>query len=73
MYSIHTPPMDAFRGDRFGQVIDPYGHQWSIATHKIDLSQEQIKRQLSSSLTSDKASAHSQKILGENFRIISSG
>ncbi len=33
---------DQFWGDRYGQVEDPFGHQWSIATHKQDLSGEQI-------------------------------
>jgi PhnB protein len=31
------PPMDMFWGDRYGVVTDPYGHQWSIATHVKDL------------------------------------
>ena len=33
---------DMFWGDRFGSVIDPYGHLWSIATHTRDLSPEEI-------------------------------
>jgi PhnB protein len=36
------PMMDQFWGDRCGQVEDPFGHQWSIATHKQDLTKEQI-------------------------------
>lgn len=36
------PMMDAFWGDRYGQVMDPYGHIWEIATHKKDLSPEEI-------------------------------
>lgn len=31
------PPMDQFYGDRSGQVIDPFGHKWSIATHTEDV------------------------------------
>lgn len=41
-----TPVMpldDAFWGDRYGQVADPFGHRWSIATHQRDLSLEQIQ------------------------------
>jgi len=38
------PLMDAFWGDRYGQVTDPFGHVWSIATHKQDLTLEQIKK-----------------------------
>jgi hypothetical protein len=33
---------DQFWGDRYGQVEDPYGHIWAIATHKQDLTNEQI-------------------------------
>lgn len=33
--------MDAFWGDRYGQLQDPFGHKWSLATHKEDLSQEE--------------------------------
>ena len=31
-----------FWGDRFGSVLDPYGHVWSIATHVEDLSPEEM-------------------------------
>ncbi len=37
------PVMDMFWGDRYGQLVDPYGHIWSIATHKQDLSNEEIQ------------------------------
>jgi PhnB protein len=40
--TVTMPLSDQFWGDRYGQVEDPYGHQWSIATHKQDLSAEQI-------------------------------
>jgi uncharacterized glyoxalase superfamily protein PhnB len=33
---------DMFWGDRYGQVADPFGHLWSIATHKRDMTDEQI-------------------------------
>jgi PhnB protein len=33
---------DMFWGDRFGKLSDPFGHVWSIATHKEDLSQEEM-------------------------------
>ena len=38
------PPADMFWGDRFGTLADPFGHQWSMATHKEDLSREEIHR-----------------------------
>lgn len=39
---INMPMSDTFWGDRYGQVEDPFGHQWSIAAHTQDLTQEQI-------------------------------
>jgi hypothetical protein len=36
--------MDMFWGDRYGQLKDPFGHIWSIATHNQDLSQEEIQK-----------------------------
>jgi PhnB protein len=38
------PVQDMFWGDRYGQVIDPYGQKWSIATHVKDLSPEEMER-----------------------------
>src|SRR5437867_4036116 len=35
---------DQFYGDRGGQVEDPFGHKWYVATHKEDLSPEEIKQ-----------------------------
>jgi PhnB protein len=37
-----NPVADQFYGDRLGMVTDPHGNQWSIATHKQDLTPEQI-------------------------------
>jgi PhnB protein len=33
-----------FYGDRAGTVTDPFGHQWHIATHKEDISTEELQR-----------------------------
>ncbi len=32
-----NPPADMFWGDRFGRLIDPFGHSWSVATHTEDI------------------------------------
>lgn len=37
-------PEDQFYGDRFGTLKDPFGHVWFIATHKEDLSEDDIRR-----------------------------
>jgi len=34
---VTMPLEDTFWGDRFGQVVDPFGHRWSIATHVEDV------------------------------------
>ena len=38
------PLADMFWGDRAGTVMDPFGHQWTIATHKEDVSPEELKK-----------------------------
>ncbi|HXG87516.1 MAG TPA: VOC family protein [Vicinamibacterales bacterium] len=38
------PLKDQFYGDRSGSVTDPFGHNWTIATHKEDLSPEEMGR-----------------------------
>ncbi|GGC68263.1 VOC family protein [Undibacterium terreum] len=45
------PPADMFWGDRYGLVIDPFGHQWSIATHTRDLTPEQIQEGMKQQMT----------------------
>jgi uncharacterized glyoxalase superfamily protein PhnB len=35
--SARMPPADMFWGDRYAQVTDPFGHQWSLATHLKDM------------------------------------
>jgi len=38
------PVSDMFWGDRQGEVSDPFGHRWSVATHQEDLTPEQIEQ-----------------------------
>lgn len=38
------PMMDAFWGDRFGSIIDPFGHVWSISTRKKDMTPDELTR-----------------------------
>jgi len=42
--TVVQPLMDMFWGDRFGQVRDPFGHLWSLATHMEDLTPEEMAR-----------------------------
>lgn len=38
------PVADQFYGDRVGQIEDPFGHQWSIATHVEDVPPDEMMR-----------------------------
>jgi PhnB protein len=38
------PVEDMFWGDRYGQIMDPFGHRWSLATHVEDLSPAEIEK-----------------------------
>ena len=38
------PPADMFWGDRYCKFADPFGHQWSIATHIEDLTPKEMDR-----------------------------
>jgi PhnB protein len=37
---------DEFYGDRTGQIEDPYGHRWSVATHVEDVSDDQMAKRM---------------------------
>jgi uncharacterized glyoxalase superfamily protein PhnB len=39
---VEMPITDMFWGDRYGKLADPFGHKWSIATHKKDLSADEM-------------------------------
>ena len=41
---VQRPVADQFYGDRTGGVTDPFGHVWYIATHKEDVSPEEMKK-----------------------------
>jgi len=41
--TARMPVSDMFWGDRFGTLVDPFGHSWSIATHVRDMTQDEIK------------------------------
>ncbi|TGD71779.1 VOC family protein [Mangrovimicrobium sediminis] len=37
------PVADQFYGDRTGTLRDPFGHMWFLATHKEDLTPEELR------------------------------
>lgn len=38
------PVADQFWGDRYGKVTDPFGHSWSLATHKEDIAPAEMQK-----------------------------
>jgi uncharacterized glyoxalase superfamily protein PhnB len=46
------PMADMFWGDRMGKLKDPYGHCWAVATHRWDLTPEEVEQGQKEWLTS---------------------
>jgi PhnB protein len=44
--TVIRPIADQFYGDRAGTVQDPFGHKWTLMTHKEDVSPEELNRRL---------------------------
>jgi PhnB protein len=38
---------DQFYGDRSGNLVDPFGHVWTVSTHKEDVSEQEMQRRMS--------------------------
>jgi uncharacterized glyoxalase superfamily protein PhnB len=45
---VTMPVADMFWGDRYGQLEDPFGHRWSVATHQRDLTPAQMAEAMKS-------------------------
>jgi PhnB protein len=43
---IDMPLQNMFWGDRFGKIVDPFGHQWAIATHVEDVAPQEMERRM---------------------------
>ena len=46
MAKQNRPVEDQFWGDRMGTLTDPFGHQWTLATHVRDVSPEEMQRKM---------------------------
>jgi PhnB protein len=40
------PPTDQFWGDRHGQLEDPFGHVWAVATHLRDMTPKEMQKEM---------------------------
>ena len=52
------PVDDQFYGDRSGTLIDPFGCRWMIATHKRDVSKEEMQRLSNQMFESQRSAQH---------------
>lgn len=41
--TVRMPIEDAFWGDRYGKVTDPFGHEWGLATHVRDMTEAEVQ------------------------------
>ena len=44
--TVKRPLADQFYGDRNGILVDPFGHVWTLGTHKEDLSMDEVKKRM---------------------------
>ena len=42
--AVKMPLADQFWGDRYGQVMDPFGYRWSLGAHVRDVSPEEVEK-----------------------------
>ena len=52
--TIVQEPTDQFYGDRTGTIVDPFGHIWTIATHKEDVSVEEMQKRMAAMMAGGK-------------------
>ena len=48
--TVRMPLADMFWGDRYGKLVDPFGHHWSIAEHLEDLTPEQMQERMAAAM-----------------------
>lgn len=42
--TVTMPLADMFWGDRYGQIVDPFGHHWALGAHREDVAPEEMER-----------------------------
>jgi PhnB protein len=56
--NVKYPLEDAFWGDRYGKVTDPFGHEWGLATRVKELSPEEMQRAADEWMAKQAQAAH---------------
>lgn len=47
---VTMPVADMFWGDRYGVLVDPFGHRWSVATHIRDMTPAEMQKALTDAM-----------------------
>jgi uncharacterized glyoxalase superfamily protein PhnB len=42
--TVKMPLANQFWGDRYGQIVDPFGHSWALGSHVEDVAPEEMER-----------------------------
>ena len=53
--TVTMPAADQFYGDRCGNITDPFGHKWAIATHIEDVAPDEIERRAKAMFSGQKS------------------
>jgi PhnB protein len=56
---VDMPLADMFWGDRYGRLKDPFGHSWSVATHKEDVAPAEMKKRAQAEMAKMQQQTHS--------------
>ena len=59
--TVVRPVVDQFYGDRSGCLADPFGHNWTIATHKEDIEPAEVQRRASEWMSKQGGKGHGDK------------
>ena len=57
---VMMPLDNMFWGDRYGKFIDPFGHQWGVATHVKNVAPEEMKRRQEKAMSAQAAKSAGQ-------------
>lgn len=55
---VETPLENMFWGDRYGKLMDPFGHSWSLATHIEDVAPQEMEKRMKEAMAKAREHAH---------------
>ncbi len=54
---VKMPLENMFWGDRYGKVLDPFGHMWTLGTHIKDMTQQEMKTAMNEAMSAMRKTA----------------